>query len=170
MLFTVNPVNGKRDETMITATWGLGEAIVSGAVTPDTLTVAKATGKLIRRETAEKQVMTVRTETGTSEVPVPDSQKKKAVLTNKQAAELTALGRQIEQLYAMPMDIEWTLAGGKFAIVQARPITALLEPRWSGRCRIRRRCSRAAALPSSCRSRFHPCLPRWLSRLRVRQP
>jgi len=128
VLFTVNPVNGKRDEMMITATWGLGEALVSGAVTPDTLTVEKATGKLIHRETAAKQVMTVRTETGTCEVPVPDSKKKKAVLTDKQAAELAALGRQIEQLYAMPMDIEWTLAGGKFAIVQARPITALPEP------------------------------------------
>lgn len=128
VLFTVNPINSKRDETMITATWGLGESLVGGAVTPDTLTVTKSTGKMIRRETAEKQVMTVRTETGTSEVPVPNSKKKKAVLTDQQAAELTALGRQIEQLYEMPMDIEWTLAGGKFAIVQARPITALPEP------------------------------------------
>jgi pyruvate,water dikinase len=136
VLFTVNPVSGSRAELMITATWGLGEALVSGAVTPDTLTVTKATGKVIRRETPEKQVMTVRTGTGTREVPVPNSQKKKAVLTDRQAAELAALGRQIEQLYEMPMDIEWTWtapspfgrrAGGEggFAIVQARPITVL---------------------------------------------
>lgn len=125
VMFTANPVNGKHDEIMITATWGLGEAIVSGAVTPDTLTVAKPTGRLIRRETAEKQVMTVRTESGTSEAPVPDSQKKKAVLSDTQAAELARLGAEIEKLYEMPMDIEWTLAAGKFAIVQARPITAL---------------------------------------------
>jgi rifampicin phosphotransferase len=136
VMFTANPINGKRNEIMITAAWGLGEAVVSGAVTPDTLTVEKAKGKLIQRETSEKQVMTVRTESGTSEVSVPDSKKKKAVLTNKQAAELTAMGRQIEQLYEMPMDIEWTWtppspigrgAGGEggFAIVQARPITSL---------------------------------------------
>jgi len=129
VMFTANPISGKRDEVMITAAWGLGEAIVAGVVTPDTLTVTKATGRMIRRETAEKQVMTVRTESGTSEVPVPDSQKKKPVLSDAQAAELAGLGAKIEKLYEMPMDIEWTLAAGRFAIVQARPITAL-PPEW----------------------------------------
>ena len=61
VLFTANPVSGQRDEMMITATWGLGEAIVSGAVTPDTLTVSKTSGKVLQRKTSEKQVMTVRT-------------------------------------------------------------------------------------------------------------
>ena len=127
VMFTANPIDGKRDEIMITATWGLGEAIVSGVVTPDTLTVSKPTGRMIRRDIAEKQVMTVRTESGTDEVPVPESKKKKAVLTDAQAAELAKLGIKIEKLYEMPMDIEWTLVAGKFAIVQARPITALPE-------------------------------------------
>ena len=125
ILFTANPINGKRDELVINAAWGLGEAVVSGAVTPDTITVKKDTGKVIRREIAEKQVMTVRTETGTTELPVPDSKKKKAVLSDAQTAELARLGVKIEQFYGMPMDIEWALAGGRFAIVQARPITAL---------------------------------------------
>ena len=71
VMFTANPVNGRRDELMITAAWGLGEAIVSGAVTPDTITVNKSTGRPVRRETAEKLVMTVRTEAGTTEQPVP---------------------------------------------------------------------------------------------------
>jgi len=128
ILFTANPLTGARSQVMINAAWGLGEAIVSGAVTPDTLTVEKATGRIISREIAEKQAMTVRAETGTREAPVPDSQKKKAVLTDAQAAELAKLGADIEKLYEMPMDIEWTLAAGKFAIVQARPITALPEP------------------------------------------
>ncbi len=127
VMFTANPVSGRRDEVIITATWGLGEAIVSGAVTPDTLTVAKSTGRVVHRETAEKQVMTVRTESGTSEAPVPDSQKKKPVLSNRQAAVLAKIGIDIEKLYEMPMDIEWTLVDGEFAIVQARPITALPE-------------------------------------------
>jgi len=128
VMFTANPITGKRDEIVINAAWGLGEAIVSGAVTPDTLTVEKATGRIIRRETTEKRAMTVRAETGTWEVPVPVSQKKKAVLTGAQAAELARLGTDIEKLYEMPMDIEWTLATGKLEIVQARPITALPEP------------------------------------------
>lgn len=117
ILFTANPVNGSRSEMVINAAWGLGEAVVSGAVTPDTITVDKATGKALRREIAEKQVMTVRTEAGTHEVPVPDVLRKKTVLTGAQTAELAKLGVRIEQLYEMPMDVEWALSGGKFAIL-----------------------------------------------------
>lgn len=125
ILFTANPVSGSRGELVINAAWGLGEAVVSGAVSPDTITVDKATGKVLRREIAEKQVMTVRTEAGTREVPVPGDRRKKAVLTGAQTAELAKLGARIEQLYEMPMDVEWALSGGGFAIFQARPITAL---------------------------------------------
>jgi pyruvate,water dikinase len=128
VMFTANPVNGRRDELMITAAWGLGEAIVSGAVTPDTITVNKLTGRPARRETTEKLVMTVRTESGTSEQPVPDHRRKAPVLNNARVKELARLGAEIEALYTAPMDVEWTLAGGKFSIVQARPITALPTP------------------------------------------
>jgi pyruvate,water dikinase len=128
IMFTVNPVNGKRDEIVINAAWGLGEAIVGGAVTPDTVTVHKLKGRVIRRETAEKQVMTIRTENGTEEQPVPNSMKNKAALSDKQAAELARYGSRIEELYGVPVDIEWTLKDGTFAIIQARPITALPEP------------------------------------------
>lgn len=128
VMFTANPVNGKRNEIMITATWGLGEAIVGGIVTPDTLIVEKGGGRLLHRETSEKQLMTVRTESGTGEQAVPNSLKKKPVLTRAQAAELAKLGVAIETAYGMPMDIEWALSGGRFAIVQARPVTSLPEP------------------------------------------
>ena len=80
VIFTANPVTGQRDELMITAAWGLGEAIVSGAVTPDTITVNKSTGRPVRRETAEKLIMTVRTEAGTHDQPVPKYKKKAPVL------------------------------------------------------------------------------------------
>lgn len=125
VLFTANPVNGHRSEALINAAWGLGEAVVSGAVTPDTLTVEKTTGKILERLTAEKEVMTVRTASGTEEQPTPAALRRKAVLTNRQAAGLAALGQKIEAFYGMPMDIEWALAGGEFVILQARPITAL---------------------------------------------
>jgi len=134
IMFTANPLNGKRDELVINAAWGLGEAVVAGAVTPDTLTVDKQKGKVIRREIAEKQIMTVRTEQGTSEVIVPDSQKKKAVFSDAQAMELARLGMKIEEFYGMPMDVEWAWMseeqGEGFSIVQARPITAL-PPEWA---------------------------------------
>jgi rifampicin phosphotransferase len=125
VMFTANPTNGRRDELIITAAWGLGEAIVSGAVTPDTITVNKSSGRLAKRETAEKRIMTVRTETGTNEQPVAQRLKKAQVLNNAKVKELARFGLQIETLYARPMDIEWALAGGKFAILQARPVTAL---------------------------------------------
>ena len=128
VMFTANPVTGRRDELMITAAWGLGEAIVSGAVNPDTITVNKSSGRPVWRETAEKLVMTVRTDSGTCEQPVAKRLKKASVLNNARVKELARLGLEIETLYAGPMDIEWTLAGGKFAIVQARPVTALPEP------------------------------------------
>ncbi|MGC1378737.1 MAG: PEP/pyruvate-binding domain-containing protein, partial [Anaerolineales bacterium] len=128
VLFTANPLNGCRDQIVINAAWGLGEAVVSGAVTPDTITVDKLTGRLIRRETAEKRVMTVRTESGTREQPVPDALKKKPALSQAQETELARLGARVEDLYGAPVDIEWALAGGKFALLQARPITSLPDP------------------------------------------
>ncbi len=133
VLFTANPVTGQRDQAMISASWGLGEAIVGGLVTPDTLIVEKATGRTLTRETADKQVMTVLVGSalpgsGTEEQPVPETLRRAPVLSDAQAAELVRLGARIEADYGMPMDIEWTLAAGTFAIVQARPITALPEP------------------------------------------
>jgi len=128
ILFTANPVNGRRDQMVVNASWGLGEAIVGGAVTPDTLALDKASGIVIARETAEKNVQTVRVDGGVQEQPVPANLRRAPVLDAKQAAELARLGNQIEALYGMPMDIEWAWADGKFAIVQARPITTLPEP------------------------------------------
>jgi phosphohistidine swiveling domain-containing protein len=125
VLFTANPVTGDRGEAVINAVWGLGESIVGGLATPDTLTLDKASGWVLRRETADKRVMTVRVENGTVEQPVPEARRRAPVLDDGQAAELAALGARIETLFGMPMDIEWALAGGKFAILQARPITAL---------------------------------------------
>ncbi len=127
VMFTANPLNGRHDQVVINAAWGLGEAVVSGTVTPDTITVDKHTGRTLHTQIAEKMVMTVRTETGTHEQFVPAALKKKPVLSNLQVVELTRLSARVEDLYSRPMDIEWALSGGKFALVQARPITSLPE-------------------------------------------
>jgi phosphohistidine swiveling domain-containing protein len=128
VLFTANPVTGERDQAMITATWGLGEAVVGGLVTPDTLTVNKKDGQIVSKEIPEKKVMTVRLKRGTREEPVPDDMRNVPVLSAEQVKELNRLGVQIEEFFQMPMDIEWTLHEGRFSIVQARPITSLPEP------------------------------------------
>ena len=127
--FTANPVTGARDELMINAAWGLGEAIVSGGVTPDTIIIDKRTGAIKAQEIAAKDVMTVRCDEGTREEPVPAGQRQRAALEPAQAAELAQLGMAIEKLYGQPMDIEWAIAGGRIFIVQARPVTALAAPR-----------------------------------------
>jgi pyruvate,water dikinase len=128
VLFTVDPISGQRDQALISAAWGLGEAIVGGQVTPDTLCMDKESGRVLVRQTADKAVMTVRRAGGTKEVAVPSKRRRAAVLSDEQAGELLQLGLQIENLFGKPMDIEWTWDGRQFAIVQARPITALPLP------------------------------------------
>jgi pyruvate,water dikinase len=140
ILFTANPINGDRDQMMVSASWGLGEAVVGGLVTPDSLTLSKPSGNVISRETATKLVQTVRIDGGTKEIPVPENLQNVPVLNDEQAAKLCQLGMRIEALYGTPMDIEWTLSPhpqpfsqgergargeGGFHIVQARPITTL---------------------------------------------
>jgi phosphohistidine swiveling domain-containing protein len=125
IMFTANPMTGKHNQIMINAAWGLGEAIVDGLVTPDTVVVDKNSGTIVASEINEKDVMTVRTLTGTHEEPVPEDQRRQAVLSPAQATELARIGMLIEQLYEQPMDIEWALKDGHFFIVQARPITSL---------------------------------------------
>jgi pyruvate,water dikinase len=126
ILFTANPLTGARDQVLINAAWGLGEAIVGGQVTPDTVVVDKASGAITAQQISEKDVMTVRTDEGTHEQPVPADRRSQAVLSPAQAAELARIGVRIEEFYGKPMDIEWAIAGRVF-ILQARPITALPE-------------------------------------------
>ena len=127
ILFTANPLTGTHDQMMINAAWGLGEAIVGGQVTPDTIVVEKVSSKIVQQEINEKNVMTVCTPEGTHEEPVPDEKRNKSVLTDEQATELARIGEQIENLYSQPMDIKWAMKNGQFFVVQARPITALPE-------------------------------------------
>ncbi len=125
IMFTANPVTGERDQIMINAAWGLGEAIVGGLVTPDTFVLDRKNWTITTAHIAEKDVMTVRTPEGTHEEPVLTDQRSQPALSSSQAAELARMGVRIEELYGQPMDIEWALAADRFFIVQARPITSL---------------------------------------------
>jgi phosphohistidine swiveling domain-containing protein len=127
VLFTANPMNGRRDQAVINAAWGLGEAIVGGLVTPDTITLAKGKkrAKVVETQIADKQTMVVLREDGTGEQPVPEKKRRTPVLSNRQTAELVRLGDQVERMYGTPMDIEWAIQNGKIHLLQARPITSL---------------------------------------------
>jgi pyruvate,water dikinase len=125
VLFTANPLTGARDEIVIDAAWGLGEAVVSGLVTPDHLIADKATGTLKQVVVADKTIMTTPTPNGTEERAVEANRRRAQVLDGAQVAQLVRLGSAIEAHYATPQDIEWCLAGEEFWIVQSRPITTL---------------------------------------------
>lgn len=126
VLFTADPLTGDRSTLVINAAWGLGEAVVGGRVTPDTYVVARG-GAERSRQVDDKAVRTVPVDGGTREEPVPASLRRAPVLDAARAAELAGLGERIEDLYGVPMDVEWTLHDGRLAIVQARPVTNLPE-------------------------------------------
>jgi rifampicin phosphotransferase len=128
VMFTANPTNGRRDELVLSAAWGLGESVVGGSVTTDDLVVEKASLRVASRTTADKAVMTVYAQERTEEVPVPVERRRAPVLDDKAAAVLAELGVRVEQHYGSPQDIEWARADGEFFLVQSRPITALPEP------------------------------------------
>ncbi len=128
ILFTANPINGRRDEMVINAAWGLGEAIVGGLVSPDMIVTDKATGKVKSMEVADKTIITVLTESGTREEPLDEARRRAQVLKEAEVHALVELARKIENYYGSPQDIEWCQKDGQFFIVQSRPITALPEP------------------------------------------
>ncbi|MEI2826661.1 MAG: PEP/pyruvate-binding domain-containing protein [Dermatophilaceae bacterium] len=125
VMFTADPVNGARDHIVVNATWGLGEALVGGEVTPDLVVLDARTGAALRTEIADKHVMTHRTTTGSTLAPVPEDRRRTPVLTDHDLAALLHLGLAIQEHSGRPMDIEWAREGQTFWILQARPITAL---------------------------------------------
>lgn len=125
ILFTANPVNGRRDQMVIDGAWGLGEAVVSGQVTPDRWVADARTGAVLEARLARKLLMTARRDGVTATVPVPQALQERAVLTAAQVEELAAMGRQVAAHFGSPQDIEWARAGGRLYLVQSRPVTSL---------------------------------------------
>ncbi|GAA3619705.1 PEP/pyruvate-binding domain-containing protein [Microlunatus ginsengisoli] len=128
VMFTANPANGRRNQTLISAAWGLGEAVVSGLVNTDQITVDTAGGRVLASEVADKTVQTVRTPTGTQERPVPAERRRARVLDDAAALELARVGGTIAAHFGVPQDIEWARSGDEFFVLQSRPITALPLP------------------------------------------
>lgn len=123
--FSANPVTGSRNEIMINATWGLGESLVSGTVTPDSYTVRKADLTVIQQQQAAKSVMTILATNGVSEVPVPRAMQQLPALTAAQIQEVSQLTLTLEQEMGWPVDIECAYQGGELYLLQCRPITVL---------------------------------------------
>ncbi len=129
VLFSANPVSGSRDEVVINASWGLGESIVGGTVTPDTYVVRKADLTVASRQVAEKQRMTVRASGGTREVEVPRFLRDQPTLSDSQTVEMTRLAMALEERMGHPVDVECAYHGGELHLLQCRPITTLVASR-----------------------------------------
>ncbi|MFF2525154.1 rifamycin-inactivating phosphotransferase [Streptomyces liangshanensis] len=124
VLFTADPVTGHRRTATVDAGLGLGEALVSGLVTPDVFTVRD--GEVVTRSIAVKRrAVRALPGGGTEDVAVDARRQEQAALTDAQVVRLVGLGRRIEAHFGRPQDIEWCLAGDTFEIVQSRPITTL---------------------------------------------
>lgn len=127
ILFTANPINNRRDQMIINASWGLGEAIVSGEVSPDQWVIDKNTGEIVENNISKKQVMTVRGTEGTINEEVPIELQNKPSLSRKDIKNLIEIGHKTESYFNLPQDIEWVIAGDKVYLLQSRDITTLLE-------------------------------------------
>ena len=125
VVFSVNPVSGSRDEVMINATWGLGESLVSGKVTPDTWIINKSDSRVKDRYLGEKGLMTVLAEGGTKEVDVPRSQRQVLTLDGAQTREITQLAMDLEREMGWPVDLEFAYHANDLYLLQCRPITTL---------------------------------------------
>jgi phosphoenolpyruvate synthase/pyruvate phosphate dikinase len=126
VMFTMNPVTGDHSEIMINSAWGLGEAVVSGLVTPDNILVAKETGVVKETFIAPQTIMiALQPGGGTSQEPVPANRVNACSLTELEIAELVKLGLTLEQHYGAPVDVEWCFTDGQVKLLQSRPITTL---------------------------------------------
>jgi pyruvate,water dikinase len=125
VVFSANPITGSRDEVVINASWGLGESIVGGTVTPDTFIVRKSDMAVIQRVIADKQRMTVPAPRGTHEVEVPHFLRKEVSLNDEQILEMARLTLTLETTMNHSVDIECAYAAGKLYLLQCRPITTL---------------------------------------------
>ncbi|MDM5326176.1 phosphoenolpyruvate synthase [Neobacillus sp. CF12] len=124
IMFTADPITFNRKVLSIDACFGLGEALVSGLVSPDCYKVKE--DKLVDMRIATKKLATYGLkEGGTETKQIDPNQQKTQTLTELQILQLSRIGRQIEAYFGCPQDIEWCLVNDTFYIVQSRPITTL---------------------------------------------
>jgi pyruvate,water dikinase len=129
VMFTVNPATGARGELVIEGSFGLGEAVVSGSVSPDRYLVDKATLAIRRREVHHKDlVIEYAAGGGTQQRALSEEEALQPVLTDQEVVAVAELGRRIEEHYDFPQDTEWAFdPDGVLWMLQSRPITTLRD-------------------------------------------
>jgi pyruvate,water dikinase len=126
VMFTIDPATGADDRLVIEGSFGLGEAVVSGRVSPDRYVVDKRTLAVLARELHPKaEVIEPRPDGGTAIRRLDEAEATRPTLTDEEAREVAELGRRIERHYGSPQDTEWAYDGdGRVWMLQSRPVTA----------------------------------------------
>jgi pyruvate,water dikinase len=132
VMFTIEPVTSDSSKIVIEAVYGLGEAIVSGEVTPDLYVVDKDSLKILNTKTVSQESQLVKNPTVGAEetnmwAPIPASAKNRQKLSESEITKLAWLGKQIEDHYRFPQDIEWAKENNEIYILQTRPVTTIKE-------------------------------------------
>ncbi|MDD1715570.1 MAG: phosphoenolpyruvate synthase, partial [Methanolinea sp.] len=125
VMFTSHPVTGE-ETTIIEGSWGLGEAVVSGSVSPDNYVFDQRTEKVTDRLIADKKIQIVSVgDHGTKTMEVPADKRNASVLSDEEVRRLATFGKIAETHYGIPQDVEWAIVGETFYILQSRPITTI---------------------------------------------
>ena len=128
VMFTLEPVTSDKDKITIEAVYGLGEAIVSGEVTPDLFIIDKKTMKIVSKQISKQEWQLIKNPNkGELNIkkPIPLALQTAQKITDEEVLQLAAIGSNIEKHYDFPQDIEWAKEGGKLYITQARPVTTI---------------------------------------------
>jgi pyruvate,water dikinase len=124
VMFTSHPVTGEK-LCIVEAVFGLGEAIVSGRVTPDTYVYDRIKKEIVNMKIAEKKLMLVRENGRTVEVELEENKAKQRVLSDDELMQIVTIGEIIEEHYGVPQDVEWAIEKDRVFITQSRPVTTI---------------------------------------------
>ncbi len=124
VLFTANPLTGLLSESVIDATLGLGEALVSGQVEPDHYVVDTVSGRIVSKTLGQKKISTRGKPGGGVEILQENAEARQA-LSDDEIRQVAALGQNVQKEYGSPQDIEWAFANNELHLLQARAITSL---------------------------------------------
>ena len=163
VMFTVNPATGQRDELVIEGSFGLGEAVVSGSVSPDRYVVEKTTLAIRRREVHHKDlVIEYAPDGGTRQRALSEEEALRPVLSDDEVVAVAELGRRIEEHYGFPQDTEWAFdPDGALWMLQSRPITTLHDaPAASAPTAAHRQSPRRCCCTAWAERRAAPAAPR----------
>ena len=125
VMFSIDPVDNDRSKIIIEGAWGLGEAVVSGSVTPDRFVVDKDTLSVLDKVVSRQDRMIVKAVKGDEWVDVPEDKKEEFKLSDDEVVQLARFGKSIEEHYGVPQDLEWAIEGNNAYIVQSRAVTTI---------------------------------------------